>query len=134
MSMSRGDTGEVLHRSLWPSSHRMQSTSQHVHTNYGTYCGQWECSHSLQHQKICMQICGQMYLASCVNGPLNASRNSGIAFFSLDSILEVAKLHLSHCVEGHRPAKAPEIEPQHEAYIMVFQPHQEAATLQHLES
>ena len=25
-----------------------QSTLQHVHANYGTHCGQWECLHSLQ--------------------------------------------------------------------------------------
>ena len=31
-----------------PSSHRTRSTSQHSHANYGTHCGQWECSHSLQ--------------------------------------------------------------------------------------
>ncbi len=31
-----------------PSSHRMRSTSQYALANYGTHCGQWECSHSLQ--------------------------------------------------------------------------------------
>ncbi len=31
-----------------PHSHRMRSTLQHAHTNYGTHCSQWECSHRLQ--------------------------------------------------------------------------------------
>ncbi len=31
-----------------PSSHRTRSTSQHAHATYGTHCGQWEHSHSLQ--------------------------------------------------------------------------------------
>ena len=30
-----------------PSSHRTWITLQHAHANYGTHCGQWECSHSL---------------------------------------------------------------------------------------
>ena len=29
-------------------SHRMRSTLQHVHANYGTHCSEWECSHRLQ--------------------------------------------------------------------------------------
>ncbi len=33
---------------LRPSSHRMRSTLQHAHANYGIHYGQWECSHSLQ--------------------------------------------------------------------------------------
>ena len=31
-----------------PGSHKTRSTSQHAHANYGTHCGQWQCSHSLQ--------------------------------------------------------------------------------------
>ncbi len=38
----------LVWKSFSPSSHRTQSTSQHMHANYGTHCGQWECSHSLQ--------------------------------------------------------------------------------------
>ena len=38
----------LLNLILRPSSHRTRITSQHVQANYGTHCGQWECSHSLQ--------------------------------------------------------------------------------------
>ena len=33
---------------LRPHSHRIQSNSQQAYANYGTHCGQWECSHRLQ--------------------------------------------------------------------------------------
>ncbi len=33
---------------LRPSSHKMRSTLQHAHANYGTHCSEWECSHRLK--------------------------------------------------------------------------------------
>ena len=33
---------------LRPRSHWTRNTSQYAHANYGTHCGKWECSHSLQ--------------------------------------------------------------------------------------
>ncbi len=56
-------TSTLASCSLRPSSHRTRNTSQRIHANYGTHCGQWECSHSL------MQICIKCAFASCVNGP-----------------------------------------------------------------
>ena len=49
----------IKRREPRPRSHRMPSTLQQVHANYGTHCGQWECSHSLQASKVCTQICMQ---------------------------------------------------------------------------